>query len=31
MARIKYKVSKTTEQAIRDSYRDNYEEVIIVD
>jgi hypothetical protein len=31
MARIKYKVSKDTEKAIRDSYRDNYEEVIIVD
>jgi hypothetical protein len=31
MARMKYKVSKDTEQAIRDSYRDNYEEVIIVD
>jgi hypothetical protein len=31
LARIKYKVSKDTEKAIRDSYRDNYEEVIIVD
>jgi hypothetical protein len=30
-ARIKYRVSKDTEKAIRDSYRDNYEEVIIVD
>ncbi|MGA1047351.1 MAG: hypothetical protein ACO3UU_05035, partial [Minisyncoccia bacterium] len=31
LARKKYKVSKDTEQAIRDSYRDNYEEVVIVD
>jgi hypothetical protein len=31
LARKKYKVSKDTEKAIRDSYRDNYEEVIIVD
>lgn len=31
MARMKYKVSKDTEKAIRDSYRDNYEEVVIVD
>jgi hypothetical protein len=31
MSRIKYKVSKDTEQAIRDSYRDNYEEVELED
>ena len=31
LARKKYKLSKDTEQAIRDSYRDNYEEVVIVD
>jgi hypothetical protein len=31
MSRIKYKVSKDTEKAIRDSYRDNYEEVQLED
>lgn len=31
MARIKYKVSKDTEKAIRDSYRDNYEEIQLED
>jgi hypothetical protein len=31
LARKKYKVSKDTEQAIRDSYRDNYEEIQLVD
>jgi hypothetical protein len=31
MARMKYKVSKDTEKAIRDSYRDNYEEIQLED
>lgn len=31
MARMKYKVSKDTEQAIRDSYRDDYEEIQLED
>jgi hypothetical protein len=31
LARMKYKVSKDTEKAIRDSYRDNYEEVQLED
>jgi hypothetical protein len=31
LARMKYRVSKDTEKAIRDSYRDNYEEVVIID
>jgi hypothetical protein len=31
LARKKYKVSKDTEQAIRALYRDNYEEIVLVD